>query len=136
MGYRYARPCFALPTPASHLFVLSGTRAIPCHHCSVRPFSTLFWTPSLWGSRKRRKYISGLIVLLRYYRGAVGVLLVFDVTRHSSFSNIKTLVEELREYADPNIVIILIGNKTDLNWLRVVSTEVAESFASAFSPLL
>jgi len=43
-------------------------------------------------------------------------------------------IEELRKNADPNIVIMLIGNKTDLDWLRVVSTEVAESFASAFPP--
>jgi len=56
--------------------------------------------------------------------------LVFDVTRLSTFSNIKTWIEELREYADPNIVTMLIGNKTDLDWLRVVPTEVAESFAT------
>ena len=62
------------------------------------------------------------------------MFLVFDVTKHSSFSNIKMWIEELRKNADPNIVITLIGNKTDLDWLRVVSTEVAESFASAFPP--
>ena len=77
----------------------------------------------------------GLTVRPRYYRGAVGVFLVFDVTKLSSFSNIKTWIEELREYANPNIVIVLVGNKTDLEF-RVVSTEVAESFASAFPSLL
>jgi len=95
-----------------------------------------FSDASVVGPRKHRKYISGYTVLPRYYRGAVGVFLVFDVTKHSSFSNIKMWIEELREYADPNIVIIPIGNKTDLDWLRVVSTEVAEYFASAFPPLL
>ena len=64
------------------------------------------------------------------------MFLVFDVTRLSSFSNIKTYIEELREHADPNIVTMFIGNKTDLGQLRVVPTEVAESFASAFPPLL
>ena len=63
------------------------------------------------------------------------MFLVFDVRKLSSFSNIKTWIEELREHADPNIVIMLVGNKTDLD-LRVVSTEVAESFASAFLSLL
>jgi GTPase SAR1 family protein len=63
------------------------------------------------------------------------VFLVFDVTKLSSFSNIRTWIGELREHADPNIVIMLVGNKTDLDF-RVVSTEVAESFASAFSSLL
>ena len=60
------------------------------------------------------------------------MFLVFDVTKHSSFSNIKMWIEELRKYADPNIVIIPVGNKTDLDWLRVVSTEVAESLPVRF----
>ena len=63
------------------------------------------------------------------------MFLVFDVTKLSSFGNVKTWVEELREHADPNIIIMLVGNKTDLGF-RVVSTEVAESFASVFPSLL
>ena len=63
------------------------------------------------------------------------MFLVFDVTKLSSFGNIKTWIEELREHVNPNIVIMLVGNKTDLDF-RVVSTEMAESFASAFPSLL
>lgn len=59
-------------------------------------------------------------------------MLMFDVTRLSSFSNIKRCIEELRQHADPRIVAILIGNKSDLARLRVVPVEVAEAFASAF----
>jgi Ras-related protein Rab-11A len=51
--------------------------------------------------------------LYRYYRGALGALLMYDVTKLSSFSNLKTCVEELREHASPHIAVILIGNKTD-----------------------
>ncbi len=57
---------------------------------------------------------------------------MFDVTRLSSFSNIKRWIEELREHADPHIVAMLIGNKSDLARLRVVPAEVAEAFAGAF----
>ena len=57
---------------------------------------------------------------------------MFDVTKLSSFSNIKRWIEELRAHADPHIVAILIGNKSDLTRLRVVPAEVAEAFAGAF----
>jgi len=59
-------------------------------------------------------------------------LLMFDVTRLSSFNNIKRWIEELRRHADPHIVAMLIGNKSDLTSLRAVPVEVAEAFACAF----
>jgi GTPase SAR1 family protein len=62
-------------------------------------------------------------------------LLMFDVTRLSSFSNIKRWIEELRGHADPHIVAMLIGNKSDLARLRVVPAEVAEAFAGALQTL-
>jgi len=61
--------------------------------------------------------------------GALGVLLIYDVTQSSSFSNLKTWVEELREHASP---LMLVGNKSDLGALRVIPAEVAAEFASAF----
>ncbi|KAN0103818.1 GTPase [Russula decolorans] len=64
-----------------------------------------------------------------FYRGVLGVLLVYDVTKSSSFSNIKTWVEELREHASPHIVAMLVGNKSDLGALRVIPAEVAAEFA-------
>jgi len=64
-----------------------------------------------------------------FYRGALGALLLYDVTKLSSFSNIKTWVEELREHASPHVVAMLIGNKTDLNALRAVPAEEAAAFA-------
>jgi GTPase SAR1 family protein len=70
--------------------------------------------------------------LYRYYRGALGALLMYDVTKPSSFSNLKTWVEELREHASPHIVVVLIGNKTDLDALRLVPAEAAETFAGVF----
>ncbi|KAI8557823.1 hypothetical protein RHMOL_Rhmol04G0040400 [Rhododendron molle] len=64
-----------------------------------------------------------------YYRGAVGALLVYDVTRHVTFENVERWLKELRGHTDSNIVIMLVGNKADLRHLRAVSTEDAKAFA-------
>ncbi|KAE9457727.1 hypothetical protein C3L33_10391, partial [Rhododendron williamsianum] len=64
-----------------------------------------------------------------YYRGAVGALLVYDVTRHVTFENVERWLKELRGHTDTNIVIMLVGNKADLRHLRAVSTEDAKAFA-------
>lgn len=64
-----------------------------------------------------------------YYRGAVGALLVYDVTRHVTFENVERWLKELRDHTDQNIVIMLVGNKADLRHLRAVSTEDAMAFA-------
>ena len=64
-----------------------------------------------------------------YYRGAVGALLVYDVTRHVTFENVERWLKELRDHTDANIVIMLVGNKADLRHLRAVSTEDAKAFA-------
>ena len=64
-----------------------------------------------------------------YYRGAVGAMLVYDVTRRQTFDHIPRWLEELRGHADKNIVIILVGNKSDLEDQRAISTEDAKEFA-------
>ncbi|WJZ87433.1 hypothetical protein VitviT2T_006812 [Vitis vinifera] len=50
-----------------------------------------------------------------YYRGVVGAMLVYDITKCQSFDHIPRWPEESRGHTDKNILIILIGNKTDLN---------------------
>jgi Ras-related protein Rab-11A len=64
-----------------------------------------------------------------YYRGAVGAMLVYDMTKRQSFDHMSRWLEELRGHADTNIVIMLIGNKCDLGTLRAVPTEDAQEFA-------
>ena len=64
-----------------------------------------------------------------YYRGAVGALLVYDVTRHVTFENVERWLKELRDHTESNIVIMLVGNKADLRHLRAVLTEDAKAFA-------
>ncbi|PPS12969.1 hypothetical protein GOBAR_AA07675 [Gossypium barbadense] len=64
-----------------------------------------------------------------YYRGALGAMLVYDITKRQSFDHVARWVEELRAHADNSIVIMLIGNKADLVDLRAVPTEDAVEFA-------
>lgn len=64
-----------------------------------------------------------------YYRGAVGAMLVYDMTKRQSFDHMARWLDELRGHADKNIVIMLIGNKCDLGSLRAVPTEDAQEFA-------
>lgn len=74
---------------------------------------------------------SGLarIVFHRYYRGAVGALLVYDIAKHLTYENVERWLKELRDHADNNIVIMLVGNKSDLRHLRAVPTDEARAFA-------
>ena len=50
-----------------------------------------------------------------YYRGSIGALLVYDVTKRTSFENLQKWLEEMRENAYSKMTIILIGNKVDLD---------------------
>lgn len=65
----------------------------------------------------------------RYYRGAVGALLVYDIAKHLTYENVERWLKELRDHADNNIVIMLVGNKSDLRHLRAVPTDEARAFA-------
>lgn len=64
-----------------------------------------------------------------YYRGAVGALLVYDIAKHATYVNVLRWLKELRDHADSNIVIMLVGNKSDLRHLRAVPTDEAKLFS-------
>ncbi|XP_071763226.1 ras-related protein Rab-25b [Centroberyx gerrardi] len=64
-----------------------------------------------------------------YYRGAVGALLVYDITKHLTYESVERWLKELYDHADPHIVVMLVGNKTDLASERSVPIEEATDFA-------
>ncbi|CAD5170017.1 unnamed protein product [Musa acuminata subsp. malaccensis] len=66
-----------------------------------------------------------------YYRGAVGALLVYDVSRHQTFDSVGRWLQELHMHSDMNVVTILVGNKTDLKDAREVSTAEGKTLAEA-----
>lgn len=59
----------------------------------------------------------------------MGAMLVYDITKRQTFDHVAKWLEELRAHADNNIVIMLVGNKSDLGTLRDVPTEDAKDFA-------
>ena len=64
-----------------------------------------------------------------YYRGAAGALLVYDITRRETFNHLSRWLEEARQNANQSMVIMLIGNKSDLDHRRQVTKEEGEKFA-------
>ncbi|CAH1439909.1 unnamed protein product [Lactuca virosa] len=68
-----------------------------------------------------------------YYRGAVGALLVYDITRRQTFDSISRWLHELHTHCDMNVITILVGNKKDLKDAREVSTADGKSLAETES---
>ena len=64
-----------------------------------------------------------------YYRGAHGIIVVFDVTDRASFTNVKQWLAEIERYACSSVNKLLVGNKNDLADARAVPTEEAAKFA-------
>ncbi|KAF7822262.1 ras-related protein RABA6b-like [Senna tora] len=58
-----------------------------------------------------------------YYRGALGALLVYDITRRATYESVRKWLRELREYGNQDMVVILVGNKCDLKESRQVEEE-------------
>ncbi|EIW85538.1 GTPase [Coniophora puteana RWD-64-598 SS2] len=81
----------------------------------------------IWDTAGQERYRA---ITSAYYRGAVGALLVYDIAKHATYANVTRWLKELRDHADANIVIMLVGNKSDLKHLRAVPTEEAKTFAT------
>ncbi|XP_042497979.1 ras-related protein RGP1-like [Macadamia integrifolia] len=114
---RFSRNEFNLDSKAT-IGVEFQTRTLVIDHKTVKA--------QIWDTAGQERYRA---VTSAYYRGAVGAMLVYDISKRQSFDHVARWLEELRGHADKNIVIILIGNKSDLGTLRAVPTEDAKEFA-------
>ena len=65
-----------------------------------------------------------------YYKGSHGIVLVYDITDRESFNNINNWVSEVKKNAGSNVVMLLVGNKCDLESDRVVTTKEGQDFAN------
>ncbi|KAK3997161.1 ribosome biogenesis protein BRX1 [Cladorrhinum sp. PSN332] len=81
----------------------------------------------IWDTAGQERYRA---ITSAYYRGAVGALLVYDISKNITYENVTRWLKELRDHADSNIVIMLVGNKSDLRHLRAVPTDDAKNFAA------
>jgi small GTP-binding protein len=80
----------------------------------------------IWDTAGQEKYRS---VAKSYFRNAVGCVLVFDITSRSSFEDLQFWLNEFRLMADSNALVILVGNKADLENERQIPIEAAEEYA-------
>ncbi|KAH8829524.1 small GTP-binding protein [Flagelloscypha sp. PMI_526] len=68
-----------------------------------------------------------------YYRGAHGIIVVYDVTDNDTFTNVKQWLQEIDRYASEGVNKLLVGNKSDLTGKKVVEYTVAKEFADQLS---
>jgi len=114
---RFTRNEFNLETKST-IGVEFATRSVQAEGKTIKA--------QIWDTAGQERYRA---ITSAYYRGAVGALLVYDISKHATFKNVERWLQELRENADRNIVIMLVGNKSDLRHLREVPTEEAKDFA-------
>lgn len=86
----------------------------------------------IWDTAGQERYRA---ITSAYYRGAVGALIVYDILKTESYESVSRWLKELREHADANIIIELVGNKSDLDHLRAIPTDEAKNFANENSLL-
>ena len=77
----------------------------------------------IWDTAGMERYRS---ITSAYYKGAKGVIIVYDICREKSFENVDKWIEDFKSKADEDTVILLIGNKNDLDDKREVNKEEAE----------
>jgi small GTP-binding protein len=80
----------------------------------------------LWDTAGQERFRS---VSKSYFRSAIGVYLVFDLSERSTFDELNTWLTDVHNLCDPNAVVTLIGNKSDLLEERSVTAQEAESYA-------
>jgi small GTP-binding protein len=111
--------------PTSTIGVEFATRTVP-----LQSGGTV--KAQIWDTAGQERYRA---ITCAHYRRSIGALLVYDITNENSFIACKRWMEELRDHAEPDIVIMLVGNKLDLiessPGARKVNTEQAMKFAKS-----
>ena len=81
----------------------------------------------IWDTAGQERFRS---IAKAYFRNAVGVILVFDITERKTFDDVNMWLNDVHTLCDPSACVILIGNKSDLASSRVVTMAEAENFAA------
>ncbi len=84
----------------------------------------------LWDTAGQERFRT---ITQSYYKGTCGVIVVFDLTNKESFKSIENWFKEIDDFCEPDVSIILIGNKCDLKELRVVTDEEIENIIKHYN---
>lgn len=87
--------------------------------------STTTIKTQVWDTAGQERYRA---ITAAYYRGALGAVLVYDITNRLTFNNVLVWLTELRAYVS-TLLVLLVGNKTDLKHLRTVTTQEGQMLA-------
>lgn len=79
----------------------------------------------LWDTAGQERF---QMITSSYYRGAHGIIIVYDITCKESFKNIKNWLHQINQYANEKVLKIIVGNKSDLQDKRVVEKKEVEEF--------
>ncbi|KAI8564481.1 hypothetical protein RHMOL_Rhmol03G0185200 [Rhododendron molle] len=88
--------------------------------------SKIYFCHCIWDTAGQERFRT---ITSSYYRGAHGIIIVYDITDQESFNNVKQWLSEIDRYASENVNKVLVGNKCDLTAKRAVSYEEAKAFA-------
>ena len=113
---RYSRGDFDLQSKST-IGVEFATKTIPISGNNIKL--------QIWDTAGQERYRA---ITASYYRGATGVILVYDITHRHSFISLNNWLSEIREHTN-DAEICIVGNKNDLKHLRAISTEEGQSFA-------
>eukprot|EP00475_Leptophrys_vorax_P046306 TRINITY_DN989_c0_g1_i1.p1 TRINITY_DN989_c0_g1~~TRINITY_DN989_c0_g1_i1.p1 ORF type:complete len:212 (-),score=76.31 TRINITY_DN989_c0_g1_i1:114-749(-) len=84
----------------------------------------------IWDTAGQERYRT---ITSAYYRGAHGIIMVYDVTSKQSFEHIEDWLREVTQHASPNTLKALVGNKADLVSQKVIQEDEAKDFANKLS---
>ena len=80
----------------------------------------------LWDTAGQERYRA---VASSYYKGALGAILVYDITDSTSFDNLQNWIKELQNKGPPGLEMLVVGNKSDLEEKRQVTEQMQKKFA-------
>ena len=106
------------PDKRSTIGVEFATRSITYDDKNIRA--------QIWDTAGQERYRA---ITNAYYRGALGALIVYDITKKNTFESVGRWLQELHENADKKVVQMIIGNKSDLKQTREVETAEGEELA-------
>lgn len=120
---RFCRDDFNLETKST-IGMEFATKTVECTDNNNKPVKVKLQLWDLPGERKHRAIANS------HYRGAVGVVIVYDISKVATFTELEAAIAEQKEYNPGASVYYLVGNKSDLRHLREISTEAGKEFAA------
>lgn len=82
----------------------------------------------IWDTAGQERYRA---ITSAYYKGAIGAMLLYDITSSVSFNSLPRWLKELRDNADENMIVMLVGNKCDMDEMRSVTQNDGINFANS-----